>query len=58
MDGAAEFQIAAQTDGQVIEAAFLAMDGQEIGEGLGRVIVPSVAGVDDGDGRGLRHAPG
>ena len=48
MDGAAEFQVAAQTDGQIIEAALLPVDGQQIRQGLGGVVVATVSGVDDG----------
>ena len=39
MNRAAEFQVAAETDGQMVEAAFLALDGQQVGQrlrGMGR----------------------
>ena len=48
VDGAAEFQIAAQTDGQVVEAALFPPDGQQVGQSLGGMEVPAVTGVDDG----------
>ena len=48
VDGAAEFQVAAQADGQIVEAALLPVDGQQIRQGLGGVVVATVSGVDDG----------
>ena len=46
MDGAAELQIAAQTNGQVIQPAHAAADGHQVGQGLGGVLVAAVTGVD------------
>ena len=51
MHRAAELEVAAQADGEVVEAAALAADGQEVGERLGRVVVAAVARVDDGHRR-------
>ena len=49
MDGAAEFQIAAQADGQIIQTALAAADGHQVGQGLGGVLVAAVTGVDHRD---------
>ena len=49
VDGAAELQVAAQADGQVIQPALAAADGHQVGQGLGGVLVAAVAGVDDRD---------
>ena len=46
MDGAAELQIAAQTNGQIIQSAHAAADGHQVGQGLGGVLVTTVTGVD------------
>ena len=46
MDGAAELQITAQTDGQIIQSAHAAANGHQVGQGLGRVLVTAVTGVD------------
>ena len=50
MDGAAEFQIAAEAHGHAVEAALLAVNGQKVGQRLGGMVVAAVAGVDDGHG--------
>ena len=47
MDGTTELQVTAKTDGEVVEAAQLAGDGEQVGEGLCRVAVAAVTGVDD-----------
>ena len=49
MDGAAELQIAAQADGQVIQPTHPGADGHQIGHGLGGVLVAAVTGIDDRD---------
>ena len=49
VDGAAELEVAAEADGQVIEAALFAVDGEKVGQRLGGVVVTAVARVDDGD---------
>ena len=46
MDGAAELQIAAQTNGQIIQSAHAAADGHQVGQGLGGVLVAAITGVD------------
>ncbi len=48
VDGAAEAEVAAEADGQVVDVAEFTVDGQQVGEGLRRVAVAAVAGVDDG----------
>ena len=50
--GAAEGQIAAQADGQVGDAAEAGLQGGQIGQGLRRMHVPAIAGVDDRHGCG------
>ena len=49
MDGAAELQIAAQADGQIIQPTHPGADGHQIGHGLGGVLVTAVTGIDDRD---------
>jgi hypothetical protein len=39
--------VAADGDDQVLEPALVAADGQRIEQGLGRVLMRAVAGVDD-----------
>ena len=51
MDGATEAQVAAETDRDPVDVSQFALDGQQVGQGLRRVAVAAVAGVDDGDGR-------
>ncbi len=48
MDGAAEFEIAADADPEVVKMAFQVFDREKVGEGLGGVVVAAVPGVDDG----------
>ena len=48
--GAAKFQVAAQTNRQVIQSALFAADGEQVAERLRRMLVAAVTGVDD------RHA--
>ena len=47
VDGASEFQVAAEADGQVVEAALALADGHQVDEGLGGVAVAAVSGIDD-----------
>ena len=49
MDRAAELQVPAEADGQVLEPALLVVDGEEVRQGLGGVVVSAVTCVDDGD---------
>ena len=49
VDGAAELQIAAQADGQIVQTAHPGADGHQVGHGLGGVLVAAVARVDDRD---------
>jgi len=46
--GASEFEVAAETDGEVVESPYLALDGKKVCECLGRMGVRAVAGVDHG----------
>ena len=48
MDGAAELEVAAQAHGQVVQMALQPVDGEQVGEGLGGMLVAAVAGVDEG----------
>ena len=56
VDGAAELEVAAQADGEVGEASLAAKDGHEVGEGLGRVLMAAVSGVDHRDA-GIPRGP-
>ena len=51
MHRATEFEVAAETDGEVFKASHLAVDGQKVGERLRGVVVTAVACVDDGHER-------
>ena len=42
-----ELEVAAETDGEVIKPALFAVDGQQIGERLGRMIMTAVTGIYD-----------
>ena len=59
-DRAAELQVAAQTDRQIVQPPLFAVDGHEVGQRLRGVIVAAVARVDDRDlrvhGRDQRRA--
>ena len=57
MHGPPEFQVAAQTDGKIAKATFQGTDGQEVGQGLGRMLMPAVTGVDNGNGGPARQLP-
>ena len=46
MDRPAKLQIAAEADGQVVEMALFLVDGDEVRQGLGGVVVAAVTGVD------------
>ena len=45
--GAAEFEVAAQTDGHVVETSLQGTDGEQIGQRLRGMLVAAVAAVDD-----------
>ena len=45
--GTAEFEVAAEADGEIVESADLALDGQQVGQGLRGMRMRAVAGVDD-----------
>ena len=47
MDGAPELEVAAQADRQISEPALFTLDGEHIGQRLGRVVVAAVARVDN-----------
>ena len=49
MHRASELEVAAEADGQIIEAANLTLDCQQVGESLGGMRVGAIAGIDDGD---------
>ena len=50
VDRPAEFQVAAEADGQMVQPPLALADGHQVDHGLGGVCVPAVAGIDD------RHA--
>ena len=52
MHGAAEGKVSAQADGQVGDAAEAGLQGGQIGQGLRRMHVSAIAGVDDRHGCG------
>ena len=54
MDRAAEFQVAAEPDRHVVEAAFFALDRQQVRKSLRRMGMAAVTGVDDRNARILR----
>ena len=60
VDSAPEFQVAAEADGEVVQAALFPVDGQKVGKSLSGMIVAAVTGVDDGHlavlGGGKRRA--
>ena len=45
----AELEVAAEADGQVVEAALFTVDGEQVGQRLRGVVVAAVARVDDGN---------
>jgi len=47
--GAAKLQIAAETDGQVVQAALALADGHHVQQRLGGVAVAAITGIDDRD---------
>ena len=49
VDRAPEFQVSAEADGEIVKPALQGTDGQEICEGLGRMLMAPVAGIDDRD---------
>ena len=46
MDGAAELQVTAEADGQMIQPSLAAADGQHVQQRLGGMAVTAVAGID------------
>ena len=46
MDRPAKLQVTAEADGQVVEMALFLVDGDEVRQGLGGVVVAAVTGVD------------
>ena len=48
MDRAPVFQIAAQPDSQIMEAAFFGADGIKVGQCLGGMLMSAVSGVEKG----------
>ena len=50
VDGSAVLQVAAQADDQVVQPAHLSVDGQQVGQGLGGVLMATVTGIDHRDG--------
>ena len=55
MNGASEFQVAAQTDGQVVQVTLQAVNGHQVGQCLGRMLVTAVARIDDRN-RGIHRS--
>ena len=51
MHGAPEFQVTAESHGEVFKPALLAINGQQVCQRLGGMIVPAVPGIYDGDAR-------
>ena len=51
VDGTSELEVAAETDGEIVQTAELTLDGQQVGQGLGRMSVGTVTGIDNRDGR-------
>lgn len=47
VDSAAELQVTAEADGEVVETTYLALDCQQVGQCLSRVGVGAVTGVYD-----------
>ena len=54
MDGPAEAEVTAETDGDAVDMAEFPLDREEVRQGLRRVAVGAVAGVDDRHGRYFR----
>ena len=50
MNRTSEFQVSAETNGQVIQVSFQGTDSQQIGKRLGRMLMSAVACVDDRNG--------
>ena len=49
MYGASEFQVAAQTDRQMVQPSLQAADGHQIRQRLGGMLMTAIACIDDGD---------
>ena len=47
---AAVFQIAAEADGQMVQPPLFPVNGQQVRQGLGGVVVAAVTGIDHGNG--------
>ena len=54
MDGPAEAEVAAESDGDSVDVAEFPLDGEKVRQRLRRVAVGAVAGVDDGHGGHFR----
>ena len=57
MNGTSEFQIAAKANGKAIQTPLLPVDGQQVGEGLGGVLMTAVTGIDHRDPGKLSYRP-
>ena len=53
MDGPAELEVSAEADGQIVQSALLTVDGEQVSQRLGGVVVTAVTGVDHGDAGSL-----
>ena len=59
VDGAAVFEVAGHGDNELVQPALGFLDGNEVEQGLARMLVGAVAGVDDGHGGEFgQHAGG
>ena len=47
MHGTSEFQVAAQTDGEIVKASLQGTDRKKVGESLCGMLVTAVARIDD-----------
>ena len=57
MYGTAEFQVAAQTNSQVIKMPFFSVDGQQVCQCLCGVVMTAVTSIDDGHGESAWKPP-
>ena len=48
MNGTSEFQIAAQTDRKIVKSSFKGTNSKKISEGLSRMLMTTVTGVETG----------
>ena len=51
MDSTAEFEVAAESDGKMIEPSFDGANGQKVCECLRGMLVSAVSGIDNRNGR-------